>query len=251
MLDDDIQKTWERSHNIGSPNFYLRRLLLQKLIPNEGTGLRALDAGCSTGGTTGLLLERGYHVDGIDISRYAVERVKETLPSNLRSRFFGLVEDLSEFHPVLGYDLIMFSEVLEHLEDDLGILQRVPDWLAPGGIVVITVPADPLLWSQADEFSQHHRRYTPETLLTLLEKAGLKSKYFWGYGFPMLRAYTKMRNYLLRGKRLEQVAHISKGSMLENALRITSSMIKILVNLDRIFIGHGKPVGLITLATRQ
>jgi len=251
MHDDDVQKTWERSRNIGSPNYYFRRQLLQKLIPTEGSGLRALDAGCSTGGTTSLLLERGYRVDGIDLSRYAVERVKETLPSNLRSRFIGLVEDLSEFHPDLDYDLIVLSEVLEHLQDDLGILQRVPNWLAPGGSVIITVPADPRLWSEADEFSQHYRRYTTEALLTLLEKAGLKPTYFWGYGFPVLRAYTELRNYLLKGKRLELVTHISEGSMMEGALRITSSIIKILVNLDRLFIGHGKPVGLITLATRQ
>jgi SAM-dependent methyltransferase len=248
ISDEEMQKTWERSHEIGSPNYHLRTRLLRRLIPRDGKGLRALDAGCSTGGATRILLERGYEVYGIDLSPYAVERIEQTLPSEQRTRFVGVVSDLSAYRPDFRYDLIVLSEVLEHIEDDAVALRRVEEWLSADGRVVITVPADPTLWSDADVFSKHYRRYTPERLMDLIEKSGLRAEAFWPYGFPVLWTYTRLKNRLFRVGTLDRVVRARRGS---GGVRTAATVLKFLVNLDRLFVGHGRPVGLMVLAAKR
>ncbi len=249
--DEWVQKLWERSHEMGSPHYHLRTRLFQRLIPPDGSGKRALDAGCSTGGATRLLLERGYEVHGVDLSSYSIARIQQTLPIDQRSRFLGIVQNLLEFQANVFYNLIVLSEVLEHVENDLSLLQRVQAWLAPRGHVVITVPADPRLWSDADVFSHHYRRYTSEQLLSLIRKAGLRTEVYWPYGFPILWVYTYLRNRWVRIGTLDRMMDSSKGGLLEGGIRTAATLLKGLVNVDRLFVGYGRPVGLIVLATRD
>lgn len=68
-------------------------------------------------------------------------------------------------------------DVLEHIEDDVAFLRLVASLLQPGGRLYLTVPAFPWLWSVVDEDSGHYRRYSPETLAIVLQKAGLEVEY--------------------------------------------------------------------------
>lgn len=61
-------------------------------------------------------------------------------------------------------------DVLEHLEDDEGMVTDLARVLKTDGLFFGTVPAHPWLWSTADECAQHHRRYTRRALLNLLER---------------------------------------------------------------------------------
>jgi SAM-dependent methyltransferase len=63
-------------------------------------------------------------------------------------------------------------DVLEHIEDDLSFLKSIRLLLASKGKLYITVPAYPFLWSQADVFGGHYRRYTLNTLTERLNQAG-------------------------------------------------------------------------------
>lgn len=63
-------------------------------------------------------------------------------------------------------------DVLEHLEDDAGALQSWRQILEPGGWLVLTVPAYPLLWSRHDEANRHYRRYDATTLRVALVASG-------------------------------------------------------------------------------
>jgi SAM-dependent methyltransferase len=63
------------------------------------------------------------------------------------------------------FDLVTCLDVVEHTPDDrrtLGELRRVT---RPGGVLLLTVPAHPTLWSAHDEANQHYRRYTRGSLL--------------------------------------------------------------------------------------
>lgn len=51
---------------------------------------------------------------------------------------------------------------------------KVKEILTPGGYLVLTVPADPGLWSYFDEASHHQRRYTRETLAEMLNGTGFE-----------------------------------------------------------------------------
>lgn len=97
-------------------------------------------------------------------------------------------------------DLLLLMDVLEHVPDDLGLLQQAASHVIPGGHLLLTVPAFSWLWSGHDEFLGHYRRYTLPQLRRLVDRAGLS----WlegSYGFvPVLplvmvwRAFTRLRD---------------------------------------------------------
>lgn len=68
-------------------------------------------------------------------------------------------------------------DVIEHLDDDLGQLQRLHDLLRPGGRLYITVPKHRWLWSLHDEQAGHQRRYSTRELLERVRSAGYEPEY--------------------------------------------------------------------------
>jgi len=86
-------------------------------------------------------------------------------------------------------DLVLLMDVLEHVDDDVGLLTNSTQALARGAKVVITVPAFPFLWSGHDVFLDHKRRYTMAALRPVVERAGLKIvtlSYGFGLLFPLV-----------------------------------------------------------------
>jgi SAM-dependent methyltransferase len=70
------------------------------------------------------------------------------------------------------FDVVGAFDVLEHVDDDAEALAAMRLALRPGGGVVVLVPQHPRLWSEADRFAHHRRRYTRRTLVARLEEAG-------------------------------------------------------------------------------
>lgn len=89
----------------------------------------------------------------------------------------GITEDgirLVSEQPSDRYSLIMLLDVLEHVENDRDFLRKIIDTnLAPGGVVLISVPAWQQLYSEHDRWLLHHRRYSPSELRSLLLNADL------------------------------------------------------------------------------
>ncbi|WP_265529250.1 class I SAM-dependent methyltransferase [Sphingomicrobium marinum] len=149
-----------------------RRDVLQALIEKQvkpGPEARILDAGCGTGGNLAFLRQFG-SVDACEYDDAA--RAIAARKSGIQVAPARLPDDLSQVGE--GYDLITLLDVLEHLQDDVGSLEALRSRLAPGGKLLITVPALPWLWSEHDEKHHHHRRYTPATLRKVLNAAGMK-----------------------------------------------------------------------------
>lgn len=162
-----------------------------QLLPQ---GARVLDVGCGTGFVLERLRER-YEAFGVDVSPLAVELCRAR---GLDRVALGSTEDLSA---VAGcrFGGIFLLDVLEHLDDDLDALARLREALAPGGVVVITVPAFRFLWSAHDDVNEHRRRYTLDQLRTLVARAGLeveRATYFNTSLFP-LAAVVRMVGRLL------------------------------------------------------
>jgi hypothetical protein len=68
-------------------------------------------------------------------------------------------------------------DVLEHVESDSEILNRLYTQLLPKGYLYITVPANDFLWSIDDDYAQHYRRYTVRRLSNTLRSAGFSVRY--------------------------------------------------------------------------
>ena len=104
--------------------------------------------------------------------------------ARLAERFAGraevVVEPLSMPDPSAGprfagyrLDTVIATNVVEHIEDDLGTVRTMRSLLVPGGRAVILVPALQFIYGAMDRELGHYRRYGPARLRLLLERAGL------------------------------------------------------------------------------
>jgi len=87
-----------------------------------------------------------------------------------------------------SFDLAVSLDVIEHLEDDLTALRELRRTVAPGGSLLLTVPAYQWLWSGHDVINHHHRRYTRRSLQTVAEQAGwqqVRTTYFNSLLLPL------------------------------------------------------------------
>ena len=75
-----------------------------------------------------------------------------------------------------AFDVIGAFDVLEHIDDDTGVLAELGAVLKPGGGLLISVPQHPSLWSARDEAVSHKRRYTRGELVRKLTDAGFAVK---------------------------------------------------------------------------
>lgn len=116
--------------------------------------------GCGTGANAAAFA-RLYRCVGVDISQEAIQAAKGRFP---RVEFIcGTAPDaLGELAGQA--DLFVVSDVIEHIADDAGFVSDLVAAMRPGAFLLITVPADPALWTQHDEAFGHFRRYLPDTL---------------------------------------------------------------------------------------
>jgi SAM-dependent methyltransferase len=68
-------------------------------------------------------------------------------------------------------------DVLEHIEDDRGFLQKLHSKLQDHGRVYLTVPAYNFLWSPMDKHAGHFRRYTRSSIVNVLGRSGFSVEY--------------------------------------------------------------------------
>jgi SAM-dependent methyltransferase len=83
------------------------------------------------------------------------------------------------------FDAVCAFEVLEHIEDDVAALVRWTDRLKEGGVLLLSVPANPRLYGGLDVKAGHFRRYTRERLEAALVEAGCPNVDIRAYGFPI------------------------------------------------------------------
>jgi SAM-dependent methyltransferase len=170
----------------GLENYY--RWIFEEIRPFLGSRLAEVGAGI---GTFSDILASGH----LRVSQAPRLTVFEPAV-NLHPR---LLDNLQRNHPALmegrrlivqnGYfslyprefDTVIMINVLEHIEDDAGVVRTVFDSLSPGGSLVLFVPALEWLMSDLDRAVGHYRRYEKHGLEKLLQKEGfevVKNTYF-------------------------------------------------------------------------
>lgn len=169
--------------------YVARRRILADLIEREvklPAGARILEVGCGTGHNFGMLGRFG-RVDALEIDDAA-----RVLASDRLGRPVGNAP-LPELVGVEdgAYHLVALLDVLEHVEQDREALAGIRTKLAPGGRILVTVPANEWMWSAHDEVHHHHRRYSKTKLRRVAAEAGLKVEtisHFNSLLFPLAAA---------------------------------------------------------------
>jgi SAM-dependent methyltransferase len=148
-----------------------RRRLLGRMIAAFGlpADARILDIGTSTGTNLRMLRDLGFsRYEGLDMSDEAVRWCAD--------KGYGKVtrgDACALPFPDASFDLVLATDIIEHVDDDVLALGEIRRVLKPGGRVLVTVPAFPILWGLQDEIGHHKRRYRMAELVTRIGQAGL------------------------------------------------------------------------------
>jgi len=151
--------------------------LVRQIAVNGAPDYRVLEAGCGTGNTL-RVLERACQsgmVVGMDLFREGLQYAQRRTSCSL---VHGDINALPFKGP---FDLICLLDVLEHIRDDVAVLGSLREVLSRSGVLLLTVPAHPSLWSYFDEASHHCRRYGAGELEGKLVRAGYHVEYITYY----------------------------------------------------------------------
>jgi 2-polyprenyl-3-methyl-5-hydroxy-6-metoxy-1,4-benzoquinol methylase len=119
--------------------------------------LSILEVGCGVGGITLPLARLGARVRGLDIDRADVDRLAaRALQLGVANRLTTGIEDAFTFRHDARYDVIVASEVMEHVLDPDALLDNIVRHLAPGGLVIITTPNGYGPWELSNYVRPHH-----------------------------------------------------------------------------------------------
>jgi len=210
---------------ISSDNYTYRYLIdiLEKLDlkPNS----RVLDYGSGVGTIDFYIASKGFVVDGLEISLKAL-RISEMsaikIGVNNKAKFFNINKKINN-----KYDLIICSEVIEHVQKYNDLLKKLKTHLKKGGYMLITTPSvnAPLykmkLLEKFDKEVGHIRRYEPEMLTKEIKKLGLKICFVY-------RREGILRNSLFTLNKLKWVVKFLKGPLSDLFTVVDEQLVKLL-----------------------
>lgn len=152
-------------------------------------GQRVLDLGCGAGRHAFEMYRRGADVVAFDQD---VEELENVAAMFAAMKAEGQVPEGANAQTVPGdalalpfpdehFDVVIASEIMEHISEDEKAMREMVRVVKPGGRVVVTVPRwlpERICWAFSDEYHEveggHVRIYTAVELISKLRKAGLR-----------------------------------------------------------------------------
>jgi ubiquinone/menaquinone biosynthesis C-methylase UbiE len=188
MPTEDYNEGWEFKWDdmkmYGPFSRHLRRIIKKMIRPLDFKSV--LDVGCGQGSFLKELQTEfpNIRTHGIDISRTAVELARKRMPNG---QFY--VVDITETFLDDICDLVVCSEVLEHIPDDLVALQNLKKMT--GKYLLVSTPQGKM--REFEKQVGHVRNYAPGELVKKIESSGFKilSVVEWGFPFysPLYRNF--------------------------------------------------------------
>jgi SAM-dependent methyltransferase len=215
------------------------RMLDRIALPPEAV---ILELGCGTGGNFPMLARRGqlYAMDadesalGFAATRHLAKLARGSLPGEFP-------------FAAQRFDLVVMTDVLEHLDDERGSLCAVRSCLKPRGWLLMTVPALSWLWSEHDVTHHHRRRYQAIELRRLLSRCGFVIDYLSYYNFILFPAIAGVR--LLQHWRAAAPGGVNGRHDLSMPPRFVNALLLRLFSCERFVLGSfHPPIGISLLA---
>ena len=191
--------------------------IVRQITANLVPGYRVLEVGCGTGNVL-RILEKGCNngvVIGMDLFAEGLQYARE------RTSCLLVQGDIQAPPFSTSFDMIGLFDVLEHLPDDIQVLRDVHTMLAQRGIVLLTLPAHPSLWSYFDEASHHCRRYKIADLERKLSSTGYHVEYMTQYMTSIFPLFWFWRRRKSPGNRRPTVSANATRDLVSAELRIT------------------------------
>jgi len=162
-----------------------RDRMAKELAGRFRPGGRAIDVGTGTAESFTTLLQLGAGtIVGTDLSMVALRHARGRRPP---PPVLACLADPLPFASASA-DVLTCTEVVEHLDDDVGAMTEFARVLKPGQPCFITTSSYAFLWSEHDVRAAHRRRYTLRRFRVAVEDAGLEIDrlcYYYSFLVPL------------------------------------------------------------------
>ena len=198
-----------------------RKILLKHIISDEISkkDLSILEIGPGTGVNIEVLQNYG-KVDLLEVDSYFIELIE----NNTSLKINEIFDDFSKIKT--KYDLIIFLDVLEHIDNFDSFLNNLRQILKSDGVAIMSVPAYQALFSKHDEELHHFRRYNWNMIQDQIKNKFVLKKRF-GY------------NYILLPIRFIQIKLIKKPKSETTVNLVLNFALKLVIYLEVLFLKIG------------
>ncbi|QQS43458.1 class I SAM-dependent methyltransferase [Candidatus Roizmanbacteria bacterium] len=126
-----------------------------------------LDVGAGNGLFLKFFKTKGFQVAGYELEKELVANMKKdpVLKGDMIEQ-----GDITKLKGKEEYDVVIASDVIEHIKDDVRAIQGLWSFVKPGGMLLITVPGHSAIYGKRDEMWGHFRRYDQKVLLERIDK---------------------------------------------------------------------------------
>lgn len=213
---------WQTVQAIG-PLTHTRYRLLSALLPQDLRGSPAIiDIGCGNGAYLSFLQGAipGVRLCGIEPT------VAGKAAADPAVRHFILTGTVAEVAARLRagtFDVVICSEVLEHVDDPEGSLRIIYSLLRPGGRALMTVPGGMRHWSSQDEVAGHLRRFEFDEFRQMQQEVGFEVTEQYGWGGPFASVY----NHLVSNVGPERVMQTQSNPLIKAGSRLLSGLFRV------------------------
>lgn len=176
---DSLYKTLDESLEDQPRQYSLNKFILKYI-----RGKDILDVGCGSGTLIKILLQKGFEAVGCDSSVSQCKLAKKRLrDAGLPSKFIKHISLKKISSNKKKFDTVICLDVLEHIKNDMQAIKLLAKLVKPNGELIVLVPAMPELWGKRDEEYGHYRRYTKDSLKSLVSNSELKIKIlrYWNF----------------------------------------------------------------------
>lgn len=159
--------------------FLGRRDIIFEIVRKDPTNSKILDIGCAGGLLLSRFKKEGFsNCQGIDIDNKAINLCKDRGLDKV-----SISDAIKTNFKDENFDIIIASDVLEHIFNDKKAIREWRRILKNGGSLIIFVPAHQFLWSNHDIINKHYRRYSKKQIIKLIEDTGfyIKKVSYWNF----------------------------------------------------------------------